>query len=182
MRAIYAIHHIPTSRRYIGSSVSYRSRRGNHKGMLRGNYHHSRRLQDAWNEFGEDEFEFYVVEEVAGSNALLEREQFWIDFFDSAGCGFNMLPKAGDVPTWGIKYRDKSRSKPRPSRIGIIRKLEREKQRGVLQEARSRTKKREQKRDAKAQARLKLNPRAKVCKLVTQIAKENAKKWSRDEM
>jgi group I intron endonuclease len=62
---IYAITHVASGRRYIGSSVNHIFRWVAHKSHLRGNRHHCRRLQKAWNKHGESAFLFEIVEPYA---------------------------------------------------------------------------------------------------------------------
>lgn len=73
---IYGI--VGASRIYIGSSTNLRKRYVNHVSQLRRNVHHNSHLQNAWNKYGEDAFEFVVLEECA-IEQLIEREQHWLD-------------------------------------------------------------------------------------------------------
>lgn len=59
---IYAIVHIASGKRYVGSTVDRKSRRAHHWSALRGNRHHCPHLQNAWNKYGEDAFEFRILE------------------------------------------------------------------------------------------------------------------------
>ena len=47
---------------YVGSSKNIPFRWTRHKKALKSSSHHSRRLQRAWNKYGEESFEFIVVE------------------------------------------------------------------------------------------------------------------------
>ncbi len=58
---IYEIVNTTNGKRYTGSAVDMPAREIGHWSMLRGNYHHSRHLQNAWNKHGEDAFEFRVL-------------------------------------------------------------------------------------------------------------------------
>lgn len=94
---VYAIIHRASGKRYIGSAaVSIKNRWYDHRKQLRGNRHHSRYLQRAWNKYGEDAFEFVVVEQCE-SEKCVEREQFWMDRYRSAKkrFGYNVCPTAG---------------------------------------------------------------------------------------
>jgi group I intron endonuclease len=95
---IYAILHIPTEKRYIGSTKCFEKRMRSHEAMLNGGRHHSKELQLAWDSSGENEFEFYQLENKISKDNLFAREQFWIDFFDSGRTGFNVLLIAGQQP------------------------------------------------------------------------------------
>lgn len=138
---IYAINHIPTGMKYIGSSKCVKTRISNHKRNLRNNNHHSRKLQELWNDQGKDNFVFYQIES-CHIDKLIEREQFWIDFFNSAVDGLNILFIAGQSPwkderfknlKWKAKKKIQSLPKTRQQRARAEReriakeKLKREK-------------------------------------------------------
>ena len=95
---VYAILHIPSGKRYIGSTKSFKKRIRDHETMLNGGGHHSKEMQKTWNDSETNEFEFYQLEPGVEQGKLFEREQFWIDFFDSGKTGFNTLLIAGQVP------------------------------------------------------------------------------------
>lgn len=75
---IYAITNTVNGHQYIGSSCRIMKRWGHHRGLLRQNRHHSPYLQSAWWRYGEEAFEFTIIEECERS-LLFEREQFYID-------------------------------------------------------------------------------------------------------
>jgi group I intron endonuclease len=86
---IYKIEHLPTGRVYIGSSKYIEKRFKQHLNCLKTNKHHSSKLQFVFNRSSEDYFKFEIVEECKFSD-LLEREDFYIQQFDSFKNGFNM--------------------------------------------------------------------------------------------
>lgn len=94
---IYAITCVVTGKHYVGSALNIRRRCHRHRSELRSNKHHSKRLQAAWNKFGEGEFVFSVLEFVGAATDLLKWEQFHIDRLKSAGRrkGYNISPTAG---------------------------------------------------------------------------------------
>ena len=67
-----------------------------HRSSLRRGDHRNAHLQAAWNKYGEDNFEFTVLE-FADPNDLLNAEQNWIDQTQSANkeFGFNIYSIAG---------------------------------------------------------------------------------------
>lgn len=80
---IYAIHNKINGKRYIGSSKSVHYRwKGNHLPQLKTNTHYNRHLQSAWNKYGEEAFDFVVLEECTELE-LLAREGFYIEQFRS---------------------------------------------------------------------------------------------------
>ena len=46
---VYEVIHLPSGKRYVGSTMNYSSRISKHKSLLRKNKHHSFLLQRAWN-------------------------------------------------------------------------------------------------------------------------------------
>lgn len=102
---IYIITHIGNGMLYVGSTVDYDKRISEHKKWLKGNYHHSIFLQRAWNKYGERQFEFFLIEECE-KEILLEREQYWMDFYKSYNPrkGYNINPIAGS--RLGSKHSD----------------------------------------------------------------------------
>ncbi|HAR38825.1 MAG TPA: hypothetical protein DCS09_09795 [Porphyromonadaceae bacterium] len=119
---VYAILQINTDKRYIGSSINISNRMINHIRALDHSDHHNSKLQAAWEEAHGLGFEFYEIEEVFERKALLEREQFWIDFFDSSKTGFNIMEKAGGVPEFVAGRKNNPRKKKRKSKQQLLNK------------------------------------------------------------
>lgn len=93
---VYQILCVPSGKIYIGSTVDLRVRWERHCWSLRRGKHRNAHLQQAWNLYGEEGFEFSVLEYVDASD-LLRFEQAWID---RSGCtdrniGFNIYDVAG---------------------------------------------------------------------------------------
>ena len=66
---------------YVGSSINFKRRWNRHKCDLRANRHACRHLQNSFNKYGERTFSFEVLEFVTDTSKIIDREQFWIDFF-----------------------------------------------------------------------------------------------------
>lgn len=90
---IYRIINTVTGLSYIGSAKNFERRYRSHLSDLRLNRHHSSKLQNSWNKYGEANFEFVVIECCAECD-LLVREQHWIDAFDACARGYNSRPRA----------------------------------------------------------------------------------------
>lgn len=75
---IYQIKNLINNKIYIGSSKSMMKRKRSHLDTLRRNIHHSRKLQLSWNKYGENNFEFSVLE-YCDVDLLETREQFYLD-------------------------------------------------------------------------------------------------------
>lgn len=92
---VYQIININNSKRYIGSSVDMRVRFRSHLWLLRKNQHQSQKLQNAWNKHGSNFFCFEVIEFVEDLSELSNREQYWLDHYQSASNnGYNIKPVA----------------------------------------------------------------------------------------
>lgn len=78
MIGIYKIINTINGKCYIGSSININNRWGKHKALLRHNKHENIKLQNAWNKYGEENFEFVVVKECE-NEILLEEEQNYLN-------------------------------------------------------------------------------------------------------
>jgi len=77
---VYMILNTQNGKRYVGSSVDLAHRWQRHTWELAQGVHGNYRLQKAWAFYGEDAFEFSVLEYVAANKKdLLGREQHYID-------------------------------------------------------------------------------------------------------
>jgi hypothetical protein len=101
---IYQIRCIATDKIYIGSSVNLRTRWGEHCRLLRQGIHHNKHLQAAWDKYGEDAFDFTILEYVA-EDELLEVEQAWIDRTECTvrNVGFNISIRAAYPSLLNVK-------------------------------------------------------------------------------
>ena len=61
--AIYQIKNKETDKTYIGATTAFPSRRNKHKSLLRKGIHRNPTLQEDYNKYGLDVFEFEVIEE-----------------------------------------------------------------------------------------------------------------------
>jgi group I intron endonuclease len=58
---IYQISFLPSNKIYIGSAINLRVRKNHHVHHLRQGTHHNPHLQNAWNKYGEENFEFEIL-------------------------------------------------------------------------------------------------------------------------
>ena len=78
IQVIYKIINLVNDKFYVGSTSNKKVRFRQHRRLLRGNRHHCRHLQAAWNFYGETKFDFLVVEEVPDTRSLLEVEDTYL--------------------------------------------------------------------------------------------------------
>jgi len=110
---VYLIHNCVRGKNYVGSAaISIKARLGNHISCLRGGYHGNDYLQNSWKKYGEAAFEFYVLE-LCLPEMCIEREQYWIDYYEASDdrMGYNISPTAGN--TLGVKHSKETRERVR---------------------------------------------------------------------
>ena len=78
---IYCIENLTTHKKYVGQAINVRERWGEHVSDLYHQTHFNTYLQHAWNKYGEDDFNYYVLE-YCSREELDERETYYIDTFD----------------------------------------------------------------------------------------------------
>ncbi len=118
---IYTITHIDSGRVYVGSATNIYTRWNYHRSSFRTGKHCTPYLKNAWDKYGETAFRFDIIERVQDKSNLIEREQYWIDFYNASDreCGFNIAPKAGSrlgvklSPEAIAKRSEKIRGRPR---------------------------------------------------------------------
>ena len=90
---VYQIRNTINDKIYIGSSINIEKRWVRHKrDLVKGN-HRNRHLQRAWNKYGEENFEFSILEECEPiKEILLEKEQYYLNKLRPQ---YNILPIAG---------------------------------------------------------------------------------------
>ena len=75
---IYQIVNKVNQKKYIGSSIRLQGRKKRHFSELNCNIHHSQALQRAYNKYGKESFDFFILE-YCEVEKLLEREQYYLD-------------------------------------------------------------------------------------------------------
>lgn len=100
-QGIYAIVNLVHGGVYIGSSVQVYKRYDDHVTELKKGVHCNKKLQAAWNKYGEDNFVLGLIEEVPDKEKLLEIEQYWID----RGGYYNIAKIAGAPPNQSGQIR-----------------------------------------------------------------------------
>lgn len=98
---IYMIKNIINNKVYIGQTKRhYKKRFSDHINHLKKNKHGNCHLQAAWNKYGQDAFEFIIVDKVVFQTGLNNLETFWISFYkaNDSEYGYN-LTTGGESPT-----------------------------------------------------------------------------------
>lgn len=135
---IYMITNKKNNKIYIGSAAFFDKRVGDHVTNLRKNRHHNIHLQRAWNEYGEENFSFRILETVDTKENLRNREQYYIDLYKPFihTIGYNMCPLA-ERNRFGMKMPESAKIKIgnfwRGKKHSEQRKLETKKRVTILQ-------------------------------------------------
>lgn len=74
---VYMIRNRINKKVYVGSSVQIAERWRQHRRSLKAGRHHSPALQNAWNVYGAEAFEFFVIA-YCTPDKLRREEQFWL--------------------------------------------------------------------------------------------------------
>lgn len=95
---VYCIQNTVNGKRYIGKSVNLHTRMQHHSCELSAGRHINKHLQYAWNKYGAEAFDAYILE-VCDENTLSDREVFYISLYDAFGPnGYNQT-KGGEGVT-----------------------------------------------------------------------------------
>lgn len=90
--AIYQILNIKNKKRYIGQSINVVSRLYVHKRHLICNTHPNKKLQQDWNKYGNQHFQFSILEEGLDATQLNSREAELIEQYNTIESGYNKEP------------------------------------------------------------------------------------------
>lgn len=95
----YQIKNMFNGKFYVGgTSWNFKYRLKKHTGILDQNNHPTKNLQEDWNKYGTDAFEFYILE-VASKEIIINVEQKWLDKLQPWINGYNTARKS--MPTSG---------------------------------------------------------------------------------
>lgn len=116
---IYCIENKVNGKKYIGQSINIEQRIKDHLSHLKRNKEPSLALQNAWNKYGENNFNIYILEECK-VDLLNEKEIYYIEsnFSHTSQQGYN-ISFGGNAPMKGRIVSKETREKIRISRIGI---------------------------------------------------------------
>lgn len=91
MIGIYCILNKLNGKIYIGQSVNIEKRWIHHKHSLNTHNHRNNHLQNSWDKYGQNSFEFNILE-LCDKDNLNDNEIWWINYFDSTNPkkGYNL--------------------------------------------------------------------------------------------
>lgn len=109
---IYRITNKVNGKSYIGKTgMNFGDRWDSHRSLLNAGKHDNPHLQSAWNKYGQDAFEFAVVEEVDDHDDLNEREIFYIAQFRERGLSYNIHDGGDGGVNLGKHLSDETKKK-----------------------------------------------------------------------
>lgn len=77
-QVIYKIINLVNDKFYVGSTNNKNERFRTHRNKLRRGVHHCAHLQASWNKYGEEKFDFRVVQNVPDEESLQAAEDVWL--------------------------------------------------------------------------------------------------------
>ncbi len=88
---VYKITNKVNNKVYIGCSEHIGKRVSAHRRLLRNNTHYNKHLQNAWNKYKEESFNFEVIE-YCSKDELSRVEHYWVRHFDcdNSDLGYNL--------------------------------------------------------------------------------------------
>lgn len=118
MIGIYLIKNLINQKIYIGSSQNIKRRFYLHKHYLNQNKHSNQHLQNAWNEYKEDNFSFSILEQISDIKQLLQKEKDYIIQYNSTNreFGYNICEDTM-APMTGRKHTEFSKQKMIKSKL-----------------------------------------------------------------
>lgn len=108
---VYMIKCLINGKVYIGKSNDVKRRWREHKSRLKRNNHENEKLQHDWNKYGEDNFEFKLIENYDNEEFGIELEKKYINEYKSCDLnfGYNMTlgkgENRGEIPTEETKKK-----------------------------------------------------------------------------
>jgi hypothetical protein len=121
MQAIYQIQNKINNKIYIGSTNNINKRWNNHKSKLNNKIHENSYLQAAWDKYGEENFEFSIIEQVNDQNRI-EKEIFYLQETKSyeRDIGYNFDKNPTDKSGKNNPFYGKQHSKETKDKIKLI--------------------------------------------------------------
>ena len=119
MIGIYMIRCKPNNKIYVGQSVDISRRWKQHKVDLNSRHHSNEELQKDWDNYGEDNFEFKIVQKCKKEH-LDELEIIHVEQFKAFEYGYNET--VGGKGSFGFKHSKNTKDKMRKPKSEIARK------------------------------------------------------------
>lgn len=119
MKVIYGIQNKVNNKIYVGSTKDFIKRIKDHKKKLKAKKGINLRLQYAWDKYGEENFEFKILDILDNDEDLFEKELSWIDKLNSKdkNVGYNIVTPYDKPP-----ISDEAKERMRKARYAYMEK------------------------------------------------------------
>ncbi len=99
MTGIYCIKNLINNKIYVGQSVDIFTRWRKHKEKLIKGTHENSHLQNSFNKYGINNFDFCILEQCS-KKELDDKEIYWINKYDSFNNGYNLTSGGSGIKDW----------------------------------------------------------------------------------
>ena len=108
---IYCIENKVNGKRYIGQSIDIYARWWKHKKSLTNKLYSgdNRHLTSAWHKYGEDAFEFSIIERCS-EDELDDAETFWVEYYDSTNSEKGYNKTSGGKFNYNLVYPEEEKA------------------------------------------------------------------------
>jgi len=96
---IYCIENLVNNKKYIGKSKDIETRWIKHKSKLLHKNHPNKHLSRAWEKYGEESFKLSIIE-TCDEKESIEKEIFYISYFNTRNNGYNMTDGGEGKPNY----------------------------------------------------------------------------------
>jgi group I intron endonuclease len=108
---IYKIENLINHKLYIGSAVNFKNRRSRHLYLLKNKNHYNKHLQASYDKHGEENFIFEIIEYVDDKEMLLDREDYYIDLYNSNDKRFGYNQRKIADSNRGLNHTEEAKEK-----------------------------------------------------------------------
>ncbi len=99
-KGVYTITNLENGKVYVGSTCnSFKKRWSEHLWTLNAGKHRNPHLQSAWNQYGEEVFQFNILEPLdKDKDTIRAKEQSWLDYYGKVGEVYNIAMNTQSPP------------------------------------------------------------------------------------
>lgn len=120
---IYCIKNIINNKCYIGRASDLKNRKSKHFGRLRNNSHPNKYLQNSYNKYNEENFQWIVLEIVNSKITLPSREKYWEQQYRQRGIELYNIMEVDNSQEVFV-HSTESKKKMKEAAIGRKRSIE----------------------------------------------------------